>query len=140
MYVCLSKAMDGTLKAALLYYRFFSKDMREYGLFINPYKPCVANKWKTKGQFTVVWHVDGMKVSHRNKEEVTKCFEYMKVIYGEKIPILRGKKHTYVGMDLDYISPGEVIVSMYSYITEAIDEFPEEMMKTIKTLAGNQLF
>ena len=36
--------------------------------------------------------------------------------------------------------PGEVIVSMDSYITEAIDEFPEKMMKTIKTPAGNHLF
>ena len=42
-------------------------------------------------------------------------------------------------MDLNYSSPGEVIVSMDSYITEAIDEFPEEMMKTIKMLAGNHL-
>ena len=40
--------------------------------------------------------------------------EYMKGIYGEKMPVARGKKHTYVGMDLNYISPGEVIVSMDS--------------------------
>ena len=43
-------------------------------------------------------------------------------------------------MDLNYRSPGEVIVSMDSYITEAIDKFPEEMTKTIKTPAVNHLF
>ena len=42
-------------------------------------------------------------------------------------------------MDLEYSSPGEVIFSMDSYITEAIDKLPEETMKTIKTPAGNQL-
>ena len=54
--------------------------------------------------------------------------------------VVRGKKHTYVGMDLDHSSLGEVIVSMDSYITEAIDEFTEEKMKIIKTPTGNHLF
>ena len=56
------------------------------------------------------------------------------------MPVVRGNKHTYARMDLDYSLPGEVIVSMDSYITDAIDKFPEEMMKTIKTPAGNHLF
>ena len=56
------------------------------------------------------------------------------------MPVAKGNKHTYVGMDLDYGTPGEVIVSMDSYIAEAIDNFPEEMMKSIKKPAGNHLF
>ena len=50
---------------------------------INPYDPCVAKKWTDGGQLTVVWHVDDMKVSQKNKEEVTKFIRYMKGIYGE---------------------------------------------------------
>ena len=73
----------------------------------------------------MVWHVDDMKVSHKNKEEVTNFIEYMKGIYKVEIQVARGKKHTYVGMDLEYSSPGEVIVSMDIYIIEAIDQFPE---------------
>ena len=42
-------------------------------------------------------------------------------------------------MDLNYSPAGEVIVSMDSYITKAIDKFPEEMMKSIKMPAGNHL-
>ena len=38
----------------------------------------------------------------------------MKGIYVDNMPVVRGKKHTYIGMDLDYIFPGEVIVSMES--------------------------
>ena len=70
MYVRLSKAMYGTLKAALLYYRKLSKELKEYGFVINPYNPFVANKWTSKGRLTVVWHVDDMEVSHKNKEKV----------------------------------------------------------------------
>ena len=43
MYVCLSKAMYGMLKAALLYYRKISWELKEYGFVINPYDPFVAN-------------------------------------------------------------------------------------------------
>ena len=42
-------------------------------------------------------------------------------------------------MDLNYTPAGEVIVSMDSYITKAIDKLPEEMMKSITTPAGNHL-
>ena len=88
----------------------------------------------------MVCYVNDMKVSHKNKEEVTKFIGYRKGIHGEEMPATRGKRHTYLGIDLDYGTPGEVIVLMDSYITEAIDEFPKEMMKSIKTPAGNHLF
>ena len=55
-----------------------------------------------------------MNVLQKNKEEVTKFVEYMKGIYGENMPVEREKKHTYFVTDLDYSSPGEVIVSMDS--------------------------
>ena len=56
------------------------------------------------------------------------------------MPVARGKKHIYVRMELYYSTPGELIVSMDSYITKLIDEFPKEMMKSIKMPAGNHLF
>ena len=63
----------------------------------------------------------------------------MKVIDGENMPFVRGKKHTYVGMDFKYSSPVEVIVSMDNYIAEVIEKFPEEKTKIIKTPAVNHL-
>ena len=140
MYVHLRKAVYGTLKAELQYYMKLSKYLREYGFVINLYDPCVVKRWTYGGQPTVVGHVDDMKVSHKNREEVTKLTNYINGIYGEEIPVARGKKHTYVGMDLNYSIPGEVIVSMDSYITKAIDEFPKEMTKPIKMPAGNHPF
>ena len=85
MYVCLSKAMYGTLKEELIYYRKLSKYLREYGFVINPYKTCVANKWKDKGQLALLWHANDMKVSHKNKED-------MKEIYGEKCQLQEARK------------------------------------------------
>ena len=64
----------------------------------------------------------------------------MKVIYGDNMPMVRGGKQIYAGIDLDYSQTVEVIVSMCSYIAEAIDNFTEDIMKKVKTSAGNQLF
>ena len=62
-----------------------------------------------------------MKESQNNKKEVMKFIGYMNGIYGNSITSTIGKKRTYVIMDINYSTPMEVILSMYSYITEFID-------------------
>ena len=105
MHIRLSRVMYITLKEVLIYYRKLSKWLIEYVFAIKLYDPCLVNKWTDGGQLTVVWSVDDMKVSHKNKEEVKIFIEYTKVIYGEETPVARGKKHKYLGMDLDYDTP-----------------------------------
>ena len=51
---------------------------------------------------TVVWHVDDVKVSHKDLYEVTKFSQYLSIIYGKKLTFHRGKVHDDLGMDLDY--------------------------------------
>ena len=35
-----------------------------WGFVINPYDPCVVNKVVNGSQFTIMWHVDNLKMSH----------------------------------------------------------------------------
>jgi hypothetical protein len=44
LYVEVLKAIYGMLKAALLWYKTFRKDLEDIGFIFNPYDPCVANK------------------------------------------------------------------------------------------------
>ncbi len=44
LYVELLKALYGTLKAALLFWKKLSAQLKEWGFEINPYNWCVANK------------------------------------------------------------------------------------------------
>jgi hypothetical protein len=61
------KAIYGMLKAALLWYKTFRKDLEDIGFIFNPYDPCVANK-KVQGlQQTILFHVDDLKSSHKMK-------------------------------------------------------------------------
>ena len=41
------------------------------GFKINPYDPCVLNKMVNGHQMTIYWHVDDLKVSHKDKNAVT---------------------------------------------------------------------
>ena len=68
LYVELKKALYGQLKAALLFYQKFVRDLKEIGFELNPYDPCVANRMIEGSQQTICWHVDDVKSSHISKK------------------------------------------------------------------------
>jgi hypothetical protein len=71
IYVILQKALYGTLQAALLFWQNLSTQPKQWGFVINPYDLCVANKTINRKQCTVVWHVDNLKISHKDPKVVT---------------------------------------------------------------------
>ena len=66
LYVSMLKPLCGMMKAAILYYKQFAKDITEIDYALNPYEPCVANKMVDNQQHTLMWHVDDVKASHVN--------------------------------------------------------------------------
>jgi hypothetical protein len=67
LYVEVMKAIYGMLKAALLWYKTFTKNLEDSGFIFNPYNPCVANKKVLGSQQTILFHVDDLKSSHKLK-------------------------------------------------------------------------
>ena len=53
MYVRLSRALYGMLRAALLLYKRLRSDLEEKGFVVNLYDPCVANKMVDRAQMTM---------------------------------------------------------------------------------------
>ncbi len=62
LYVQLHSAIFGLLKCMLFFYWKLKGQLGENGFKINPYDPCIANKWVNGAQLTVTWHVDDLKV------------------------------------------------------------------------------
>ena len=123
MYVKLNKALYGTLQAALFLWKNLTNILIVWGLVVNPYDWCVANKMVNGKQLNIVWHVDDLKILHVEENVVTKVIsklkkQYRKDAYGEDCPltVCRGKKHDYLGMTLDYKKSGKVAVDMTEYI------------------------
>ena len=92
-------------------------------------------------QMTICWHVDDLKVSHKDEGAVTALALKLASMYGEMTTISRGKIHEYLGMDIDWLSdPGTMLVSMIKYLKKVIEEFPEDIKSTRASPAGNHLF
>ena len=52
------------MQAALLFWKDLTGYLIEQGFKLNPYDECMANKQINGSQCTVLWHIDGMKISH----------------------------------------------------------------------------
>ncbi len=140
LYVKMQKAMYGLLRSALLFYRKPVEDLESNEFKLNPYDPCVANKTVNGKQMTVCWHVDDLKVSHMDPNEITKFGDWLSKTYGVTVAAHRGKVHDYLGMMFDFSKEGKVVVNMVEYIKNIIANFPEEIIATRTSPAANYLF
>jgi hypothetical protein len=127
LYVVLKKALYGTLKAALLFWKRLSSQLSKWGFTSNPYDSCVMNKTINGKQCTILWHVDDLKISHVDPEVVTEVIELLEKEFGKEAPLTktRGHVHEYLGMTIDFSSIGKVRLSMIGYIDEMLEAIPE---------------
>jgi hypothetical protein len=140
LYVELIKALYGCIQSAMLWWKLLTSTLEKEGFKVNPYDPCVANKIMPDGtQCTICWYVDDLKISHISKDVVEDMVSKIEERYG-KMTVTRGNKHTYIGMDIEFIGNGEVQILMKDYIREAIELFPEDCTGTVATPAANHLF
>ena len=106
LYVRMNKALYGMMIASVLYYKKFRKDIESIGYEVNPYDNCVANKVVNGEQHTIKWHVDDAKASHVDAKVNDEFYNWCESKYGEDnighVKVIRGKKHDYLAMILDY--------------------------------------
>ncbi len=141
LYVKLQKALYGFMRASLLFYRKLRKEFEAYGLEVNLYNPCVVNMMTKSGkQLTVVWHVGNLMGLCEEDFKLTKFFCYLGRIYGTKLSMHMGKRHNYLGMDMEFKDDGMLEVSIIAYLKDVIKQFPEEITGKAATLAAEQLF
>jgi hypothetical protein len=142
LYVELLKALCGTLKADLLFWKLLSSKLVLWGFTNNPYDWCVANKMIDGKQCTVLWHVDDLKISHVHDEVNTNIIKKINDEFGKESPltITRGKIHDYMGMTLDYYKQGKVKIKMLDYVDKMLTDLPAEMDGKAPSPTANQLF
>ena len=86
---------------------------------------------------TITWHVDDLKVSHKNPWRINEVVEKLMQIYGN-IKIKRGKIHNYLVICLDYLK--KLKISVKDYKDKIINELPEVIKRTASTPAVDYLF
>ncbi len=140
LYVKMQKALYGLLRSALLFYRKLVANQESDGFVLNPYDLYVANKVVNGKQMTVCWHVDNLKVSHCNPNQVTIFGEWLRKKYGMAVATHQGKVHDYLSMIFDFSAKGKVMVTMVEYIKNIIRDFPEEITGIKTSPAADHLF
>lgn len=140
IYLRLDKALYGCVQSARLFYEHLSKTLEDRGFARNEYDPCVFNRQREGSeQCTATLHVDDVKVSCRDKEEVDRVVEELRAAY-KNIKVRRGDQHEYLGMDITFDRVNKVAkVSMSGMVSEIIASFPEEL-ETSVVPAGEGLF
>ena len=142
LYVHIIRAIYGMLLSAILFYKKFRKSIEAIGFKINPYDPCVANRMINGNQHTIMWHVDDLKSSVKDPRVNDRFAKWLNDQYGKEkeVTVTRGHKHVYLGMLLDYATPGEVKVNMIEYIEDMIDEFPSDLPGKTNNPNNDKLF
>lgn len=142
IYLKLKKALYGTLRAAILFYKDLVSKLEGWGFSLNPYDCCVANKIMDGHQCTIIWHVDDLKISHVDPDVVTGIINKLNDTYGElqELTATRDKVHEFLGMTLDYNEEGKVKISMNKYVKDLVNDAPSELSGTSPTPAANHLF
>jgi hypothetical protein len=138
----LLKALCGTLKAALLFWKLLWTKLVAWGCKINPCDWCVANKMINGKQCTILWHVDDLKTSHVDPEVNTEIIKLINDEFGKEAPITvtRGKTYDYLDMTLDCTEKVKVKIKMINYVEKMLADLPEEMDGEAPTPAANHLF
>jgi hypothetical protein len=138
IYVICKKAIYGTMNAALLAYKKLAKLFRLWGFKMNPYDACVWNKLVNGKQFTIVFHIDDLMLSHMNPNIVTLYIRKLQKEYGslENLTVTRGRVHEYLGMTIDFRVKGEVRFSQYDFVKKLLNSLPESLNSGLKNTAA----
>ena len=114
IYVKCKNAIYGTINTVILVYRELVGYLADWEFEQNFYKPCCSNKMIKGKQFTIVFHVDDCYLSHVNPIIVTKIIQKFDEAYAtiDKITVRGGNIHEYLGMTIDFSTPGEVRLNL----------------------------
>jgi hypothetical protein len=144
LYVDMMKALYGMMIASILYYKKFRHDIEKIGFVINPYDICVANRMVKGKQQTITWHVDDVKSSHVDPTVNDEFYQWCEEMYGSEetghVKCVRGKKHDYLAMILDFNDEGKLKIDMRYYVRDMLEKFPYEIEETNKNPWSDKLF
>jgi hypothetical protein len=90
-------------------------------------------------QLTIAWYVDNNKISHFDPKVVDWLIAEIEKKH-DKMTVCHGKKHTFLGMNIEFLEGGKLKILMKDYISEAIKDVSEEVKCKATSPAAKGLF
>lgn len=131
----LQKALYGCIESARLWYLNLKTTLNQLGFISNEYDQCVFNSNVGK-QVTIIVHVDDLIITSQDAESIDRVCTALQEAYGE-MQINKSKKHSYLGMSLDFVDD-TVVITMSNFIDDLLSSSNVE--GTVVSPAANNLF
>jgi hypothetical protein len=90
-------------------------------------------------QCTIAWYADDTKISHVDDNAVSHVIEKIEDCFG-KMAVMRGREHTFLGMNLSFHEDGTASIKMKEYIKQALADFGESIIRSATTSAKKNLY
>ena len=75
----------------------------------------MVNKKINDNQCTICWYVDHTKISHKDATVVQDTIALLEKDFG-KMTVKRGKKHVFVGMNIEITDGSSILIDMKDYL------------------------
>ena len=139
LYTLMHKALYGHMRSGRLFWENISGKLGSMGFRSNPDDLCVMNKDIGGGQFTIVLHVDDLKLSFVREDEINAVLMELEKEYGT-LDVQEGPVLEYLGLTLNFATDGVTKVSATSYIDRAIELYGKSIKRGARTPAAVNLF
>ena len=90
-------------------------------------------------QCTIAWYVDDNKISHHDSKVVDWLIAKIEKKH-DKMTLCHGKKHIFLGMNIEFLPKGRLSILMQDYISEAIEDYGEDVTRKAASPATKGLF
>ena len=92
-------------------------------------------------QITVQFHVDDLKVSHKDQAVLEDFLNKLRSEFGQEDELTenKGLVHKYLGITIDYSIAGKVVFTMFDYLEDVIVEAAEDLENSRSYYPGNNL-
>ena len=144
LYIKLQKALYGTLQATILFWKDLTKFLtEELGSIVNLYDNCVINKMIDRKQWTIIWHVDNLKLFPIKQSVLDDIANKLRSKYRQVAPLVIhcGIIHDYLRMTINYSDDNKVKFMMCDYVEGVLDGAPPTEMDGLAiTPAASNLF
>ena len=139
LYGELKKAVYGTLLAAIIFYNKLSDYLIKEGFTPNEYDECTFNKIVNGNQLMVQFHVDDLKISHKENGPINEFLSGLRDEFGQEDELTEntGLVHDYLGMTIDYSLKDKVVFTMFDYLEDIIIEAPDDLKNSRSCYPGN---
>ena len=88
---------------------------------------------------TISWFADDNKISHVDSKVVYWLIEEIEKKH-DKMTIFRGRKHTFLGIDIEFLDHVKLKILMKGYVEELIEEFGEDLSRPAALPAAKDIF